>query len=231
MSGPHSAPDPYSSPGDQLLVDLLEAATHGVEVEDYIACHNSGASHQEILEAHAKDALTGYAGYRALGACHVELLDSKRVTIDLTEIITTLGVSGLVRDTTIKVDQNTQDHSYQIGRSLGLSHDQMLAIHRASVYFIGDDPPQLTLTATTHAVLGGAVSNIHSPLDCAGEFCCVHNPSEHHMLTWPQVWNQSKHVMERQCPHGNTHPDPDDPATATIGGNIHPCDGCCIQPQ
>jgi len=72
----------------------------------------------------------------------------------------------------------------------------------------------------------------HSPDKCSGEHCCIHNPSDHHMSDWPMVWRSDKGVMERICPHGVGHPDPDDVAHGKRIGrddalNIHGCDGCC----
>lgn len=51
------------------------------------------------------------------------------------------------------------------------------------------------------------------------------------MRTWPLNWRADKGVMERICPHGVGHPDPDDAAhNIRIGREyltIHGCDGCC----
>jgi len=72
----------------------------------------------------------------------------------------------------------------------------------------------------------------HSSDKCKGHFCCLHNPSKHHMRDWPLVWRADKGAMERLCPeHGVGHPDPDDAAyNERIGkayNNIHGCCGCC----
>jgi len=71
----------------------------------------------------------------------------------------------------------------------------------------------------------------HPDGKCAGEHCCIHNPSDHHMLDWPMVWRADAGKMERICPHGVGHPDPDDAAYRERVGeghkNIHGCDGCC----
>jgi len=72
----------------------------------------------------------------------------------------------------------------------------------------------------------------HSPDKCSGSHCCIHNPSDHHMREWPMSWRDDKGVMERICPHGIGHPDPDDVAHGIRIGrdeslNIHGCDGCC----
>jgi len=75
----------------------------------------------------------------------------------------------------------------------------------------------------------------HSPDKCAGEHCCIHNPSPHHMVTWPMRWRADSGKMERVCEHGVGHPDPDDAAYWERLGqgfrNIHGCDGCCRKPQ
>ena len=78
----------------------------------------------------------------------------------------------------------------------------------------------------------------HSPQQCAGQHCCVHNPSDHHMLDWPLHWRADTCVMERLCPHGVGHPDPDDVEchrrTGAVNYGVHGCDGCCtrvLRPQ
>lgn len=76
------------------------------------------------------------------------------------------------------------------------------------------------------------------PLDeCIGENCVVHNPSSHHMRDWPQRW-QNDGVLNRICPHGQAHPDPDQFGLWVAQGcetkAVHACDGCCaypLQPQ
>lgn len=64
---------------------------------------------------------------------------------------------------------------------------------------------------------------VHPKTQCAGQHCCIHNPSDHHMKDWPQNWREDRGIMERICPHGIGHPDPDDPTT----DKVHGCDGCC----
>lgn len=75
----------------------------------------------------------------------------------------------------------------------------------------------------------------HSPDQCAGQHCCIHNPSDHHMREWPFNWREDTKVMERICPHGVGHPDPDDAAhNVRIGKEyktVHGCDGCCVPPS
>ena len=73
------------------------------------------------------------------------------------------------------------------------------------------------------------MASVHASEKCYGEWCCIHNPSPHHMVYWPQNWRYDRGIMERICPHGIGHPDPDDPKTiADLWQNIHGCDGCCI---
>lgn len=45
--------------------------------------------------------------------------------------------------------------------------------------------------------------------DGRGIPCCIHSPSDHHMRTWEMNWRGDTGVMERICPHGTGHPDPD----------------------
>jgi len=68
--------------------------------------------------------------------------------------------------------------------------------------------------------------NVHSKKVCKGEYCCIHNPSNHHMADWPQVWRADRGIMERICEHGVGHPDPDQIMKCEEDW-IHGCDGCC----
>lgn len=84
--------------------------------------------------------------------------------------------------------------------------------------------------------IGGTVLvNVHAPSKCAGEACVMHNPSDHHMRDWPTNWRGDRGLMERLCPHGIGHPDPDALAFQVRIGNdwqgVHGCDGCCRAPH
>lgn len=64
--------------------------------------------------------------------------------------------------------------------------------------------------------------------------CCIHNPSDHPMRDFPRHWRGDKGIMERICPHGVGHPDPDDLAFKLYmrgprvwHHSVHGCDGCC----
>jgi len=78
---------------------------------------------------------------------------------------------------------------------------------------------------------------VHDKKDCKGQYCVIHNPSNHHMKNWPTHYRYDRGLMERICKHGVGHPDPDDLAyKESIGINIavesvHGCDGCCIPPK
>lgn len=81
---------------------------------------------------------------------------------------------------------------------------------------------------------GSILENVHDRDLCQGRACCLHNPSEHRMRDWPLNWRNDWGLMERLCPHGVGHPDPDDLAygeSRTPGSSrwrgIHGCDGCC----
>jgi hypothetical protein len=70
---------------------------------------------------------------------------------------------------------------------------------------------------------GQVLVSLHSPRKCKGEACVIHHPSDHSMRSFPTHWRSDRRIMERICPHGVGHPDPDDPTTDTV----HGCDGCC----
>jgi len=76
-------------------------------------------------------------------------------------------------------------------------------------------------------------SLVHAERECAGQYCVIHNPSEHHMSGWPIEIRRDKNCLtERICPHGVGHPDPDSLVwiNGEFGENawgVHGCDGCC----
>lgn len=81
---------------------------------------------------------------------------------------------------------------------------------------------------------GVNLSNLHpESRDCSEFGCSVHNPSRNTTANrdgWPYNWRTDRGLMERVCPHGIGHPDPDTAAyNKRIGRdheNIHGCCGC-----
>lgn len=77
--------------------------------------------------------------------------------------------------------------------------------------------------------------NVHPREKCAGEYCVIHNPSDHHMRHWRMNWRDDRGLMERICSHGVGHPDPDSLAyfrlLAMDWQSVHGCDGCCIDTE
>lgn len=71
--------------------------------------------------------------------------------------------------------------------------------------------------------------------DCDEYGCVIHNPTHHCMDDLPTHWRADRGLMERICPHGVGHPDPDDLAfKLRIDPNssyegVHGCDGCCSE--
>lgn len=72
----------------------------------------------------------------------------------------------------------------------------------------------------------GLVVRVHATRTCHGEFCTIHNPSDHALSIMPQVWDSSRKVMMRKCVHENFHVDVDEPNYESIGC-FYVCDGCC----
>ena len=88
----------------------------------------------------------------------------------------------------------------------------------------GDSPG---LTWLAHGIL----TNVHPPAACADRHCWIHNPSAHHMTTWPVRWRGDRGTAERVCSHAIGHPDPDDVEYNRLSGrdvSVHGCDGCCL---
>jgi hypothetical protein len=82
----------------------------------------------------------------------------------------------------------------------------------------------------------GQTVYVHDKEKCKGNFCVIHNPSDHHMKDWKTHWRDDRRIMERICKHGIGHPDPDDLAFRLKNGmsdskGIHGCDGCCSKPD
>ena len=74
------------------------------------------------------------------------------------------------------------------------------------------------------------ISGTHSRDACQGSGCVVHHPSDHAMRDWPLQPRPDRRMVERTCPHGVGHPDPDDAAYRASRGDtdsVHGCDGCC----
>jgi len=79
-----------------------------------------------------------------------------------------------------------------------------------------------------HGALATMTLHTHPEAQCEGQVCCIHNPSDHHMVGWPQNWRSDRKIMERICPHGIGHPDPDDyRITHGFDSGVHGCDFCC----
>jgi len=70
---------------------------------------------------------------------------------------------------------------------------------------------------------------IHDRADCEPP-CPFHAPSDHLMKDWTPLIRETA-LVERICPHGVGHPDPDSVAYfarhGTPGLGMHGCDGCC----
>ena len=73
----------------------------------------------------------------------------------------------------------------------------------------------------------GWLYNVHDLALCTGQHCTVHNRSDHTMRSFPQHWRGDRGIMERICPHGVGHPDPDSPWDDDSYQWVHGCDGCC----
>ncbi len=69
--------------------------------------------------------------------------------------------------------------------------------------------------------------NVHDPAGCMTAPCAIHNKSNHSMRHFPQHWRSDRGIIERICPHGIGHPDPDD----QLANGVHGCDGCCFQKE
>ena len=87
----------------------------------------------------------------------------------------------------------------------------------------------------TYTTGTGHTLNVHNAIDCEGGHCVIHNPSNHHMVDWPTHWRDDRQLMERICPHGIGHPDPDHidhlPEHERLSASVHGSCGHCLPPR
>lgn len=87
--------------------------------------------------------------------------------------------------------------------------------------------------------VGQILAAVHHKEDCAGRVCVIHNQTKHSMRKFPTNWRYDRYLMERICPHGVGHPDPDDlewrkdldEGDPLKDSGVHGCDGCCGVPE
>lgn len=85
------------------------------------------------------------------------------------------------------------------------------------------DEPIITLEHTTKFF-----RYMHPLSKCEGTPCTIHNRTDHNMRSFPQYWRGDRGFVERTCPHGIGHPDPDELPSVD---RTHGCDGCCYDPR
>jgi len=77
-----------------------------------------------------------------------------------------------------------------------------------------------------------ALTNTHPESSCTDQpGCPIHKLTNHPMRSFPQWFRSDNGLMERICPHGIGHPDPDGlhyfVSRGIEGMDVHGCDGCC----
>lgn len=124
-------------------------------------------------------------------------------------------------------DMSVASFNWHIGRKLTNKERLVFSAHG----FIDMEVIELIYA---EAIFGSEFKSklkVHNRLLCAGENCCIHNPSNHALKNAPLIWRADRQMMERQCKHGIGHPDPDDTAFKKASGipydTTHDCDGCC----
>ena len=89
----------------------------------------------------------------------------------------------------------------------------------------GIDPLSSTFMPLEHSE---KYMHCHEEHQCRGDFCTVHNRSDHNMRSFIQHWRPDRMIMERICEHGIGHPDPDEFRIRNgEDDGVHGCDGCC----
>jgi hypothetical protein len=70
--------------------------------------------------------------------------------------------------------------------------------------------------------------NVHAVEACMGEWCPIHNPSDHPLSSARLHWRGDRGIFERICEHGIGHVDPDSLAYLRRRGVDDPgIHGCC----
>lgn len=85
----------------------------------------------------------------------------------------------------------------------------------------------------------GTLLQTHPEWQCLGNYCSIHDPSDHPLRDAPQLWDDRFRSVYRLCAHGHVHPDVDDfmfkirsgiaPSVLALLG-AHDCDHCCHWP-
>jgi hypothetical protein len=89
---------------------------------------------------------------------------------------------------------------------------------------------------SSFANVQGTMLLTHGPEACVDDDACpIHRASRHALHAAPMAWRVDIELLERICPHGIHHPDPDDlTRQEQVHGTTHQtqlerhdCDGCC----
>lgn len=127
-------------------------------------------------------------------------------------------------------DKDDGIYNWHVGRQMDATERAMFSGPEA-MKLLEMEVVSLNAAEPVFGIQVGEVSlRVHNRKQCEGEYCCIHNPSQHHMLSFPLNWRGDRQIMERICPHGIGHPDPDDAAFRASKGDtdtVHDCDGCC----
>jgi len=96
---------------------------------------------------------------------------------------------------------------------------------------VEQDPDWMALHTEQEQALMGRWVGIHQPDALCETVCVVHNPSQGMHRTLTPIWRTDLQILERICPHGIGHPDPDQTLYLAQSGQmakvLHSCDGCC----
>lgn len=125
--------------------------------------------------------------------------------------------------------------NWHIGRSMTVQERDILTPALAES-ILEMEEIQIQVAEPLYGIQIGEKSlRVHNRKLCEGRNCSVHNPSDHHMKDWPLNWRGDRRIMERICPHGVGHPDPDDAEFRSsrdgeeADTGVHGCDGCCYE--
>ena len=93
----------------------------------------------------------------------------------------------------------------------------------SQIMFLGAIKKEFSLEWSTQKIV-----NVHPTFLCEGQPCTVHNRTQHHMRGWKQNFRQDNGGMERICPWGVGHLDPDSPGYQKRSLAVH---GCIMNPH
>jgi hypothetical protein len=131
---------PTGGLGDDLVHGVVDASCFGIDVEEYLACRDAGATHSEILSVygmyHTK--MYDYARGRRSGASDCEVAAVLALGEEVDDYVRGLSY-GCSHDEMLEIGRQMGDLGVYVGaRRDGLCHEELLIICRERKVLLSD---------------------------------------------------------------------------------------------